>query len=237
MNIERITQGRTDLVLEMLRSGGSPETTDSSGTPLIRWCAYYGDVTAVATLLDAGAPTHLLGPNLDLNGAAYHGHWQLCEFLLELGADPNFPLAGTGETPLHAATSTPGRPEFELVVEVLLAAGADPDARTIPGIETGSYMRDARTAGETPLHRAAAFASAKTIGQLLSGGATIDARDTRGDSPLSWASIHCRPDSILRLLLFGEHRIHPDRNSTSDHGAGVSAMQRHLLGRPHGDES
>ena len=69
-------------------------------------------------------------------------------------------------------------------------------------------MRDVRTRGETPLHRAAAFASEDTIQLLLDAGAKIDAKDMHGDSPLTWASWYLRPDSILRKLLYDGFSIH-----------------------------
>lgn len=230
--VERIAAGRTDLVSEHLESGGDPEVTDRHGTSILKWCAYYGDTSALRSLVQAGARIDGLGPNLDLNGAAFHGHWKLCAYLLESGADPNHPQPETAETPLHAAASNPGRPEFDVVVRVLLQHGADPGRKTTPGVETGCFMRDARTRGETPLHRAAAFGSAAMIKMLLGAGADPEQKDANGDTPLSWASWHCRPDSILRLLLFGPHRIHPDRDSAGDHGWGTSAMQRYLLGGP-----
>ncbi|MEI9850576.1 MAG: ankyrin repeat domain-containing protein [Sphingomonas sp.] len=115
------------------------------------------------TLLASGAALAGLGGNLDLNGAAFHGHWRLCEYLVEQGADPNRPLADTGETPLHAALCRFESLAHEQVVRVLLAAGADPNAATIPGAGTGGFMRDVRTRGETPLHRAAAYGTAGAI--------------------------------------------------------------------------
>lgn len=196
------------------------------------WCARYGDVAALRFLLANGERLESLGPNLDLQGAAYHGHWRLCEYLLENGADANYPDAETGETPLHAALCTPNRPAFDLVVEVLVAAGADPNRPTKPGMETGGFMRDCRTKGETPLHRAAAFASEETIQRLLDAGARRDARDAQGDSPLGWASWHTRPDAILRKLCFGDFHVHANRNSSFDHGRGWGFMERDLLGRP-----
>jgi hypothetical protein len=48
---------------------------------------------------------------------------------------------------------------------------------------------------------------------LLDAGAKIDAKDMNGDSPLSWASWHVRPDGILRKLCYGGFRIHPARRS------------------------
>jgi ankyrin repeat protein len=174
-----------------------------------------------------------LGPNLDLNGAAFHGHWQLCQFLIENGADPNYRLGDTGETALHAALSRANPLTVEPVVTVLLDAGADPGVATRPGVETGCFMRDVRTGGEYPLHRAAAFGSEAVIRKLIDAGASPALADAQGDSPLSWASRHLRPAAILRLLCFGDWSIHPDADWTGDHGSGWSGMDRHLSGRPH----
>lgn len=231
--IDRIADGRTDLVWDHLDAGHPPDAVDEGGVSLLEWCAYYGDVTAVRVLLSRGASLEALGDNLDLNGAAFHGHWQLCAFLLERGADPDHALPDTGETPLHAALCKAGRPAYEHVVRVLLAHGADPTRRTRAGADTGSFMRDARTKGETPLHRAAAFGTETTIESLLEAGARRDARDMDGDTPLAWASWHLRPDSVLRRLCYGEHSIRTGRASTYDHGTGWSAMDAHLVGTPH----
>lgn len=230
--IERIVNGRTDLVHDIVEGGGHPGMCDANGTPLIRWCAYYGDVSAVRFLLARGGSLAALGPNLDLNGAAFHGHWQLCEFLIEQGADPNLPLRETGETPLHAAISKAGRPAQERVLAVLLRGGAQPNVHTIPGIETAAFMRDVRTRGETPLHRAAAFGSEAEVRLLLDAGARIDARDAHDESPLGWASWHLRPPSILRLLCFNGHSVNLEAQWTGDHGAGRSGMEIALLGTP-----
>lgn len=234
--IDRIRAGRCDLVFHHLAAGGAASAADSGGVPLIRWCAYYGDVSAIRRLLANGETLAALGDNLDLNGAAFHGHWQLCQFLIENGADPNGALEDTAETPLHAALSRANRPALDHVVAVLLAAGADPNAPTIPGAETGSFMRDVRTRGETPLHRAAAFGSEAAVRMLLDAGAGLNARDSHGETPLSWASWHLRPAAILRLLCFEGQAIHPDSHWSGDHGAGWSGMDRHLLGDPHPGE-
>ena len=85
-------------------------------------------------------------------------------------------------------------------------------------------MRDCRTKAETPLHRAAAYGSEASIQLLLDAGARIDAKDMNGDSPLTWASEHLRPVSILRRLCYGNFSIR------SDYGGG---KQDNLLGKPH----
>ena len=221
--LERIKDGRTDLVFDYLAAGHAATAADEHGTALINWCAYYGDVSAMRHLLAYGESLHTLGANLGLNGAAFHGHWRLCQFLLEQGAGVDVPLPENGETPLHAALSQSERVAHDLVLEVLLGSGANPNRATKPGAETGSFMRDCRTKGETPLHRAAAFGSESTIRLLLDAGAKIDAKDMNGDSPLGWASWYLRSDSILRMLCYGDFHIRPNRRS----------MAGYLQGQPH----
>lgn len=208
--LDRIVEGRTDLVFDYVGAGTAANSRDGNGVPLIAWCAYYGDVSAIHFLLAHGETLKSLGDNLDLNGAVFHGHWQLCEFLIENGADVNRPLPDTGETPLHSSLCKANRPEFDKVLKVLLAGGANPKCATKPSVETGSFMRDCRTKGETPLHRAAAFGSERAIQLLLDAGAAIDAPDMNGETPLSWASWHLRPRSILRKLCYGSFVVHPD---------------------------
>jgi len=230
---ERIADGRTDLVFEHVARGHPVNAKDRGGVSLLQWCAHYGDVSAIRFLLAHGEALSSLGEDLGLHGAAFHGHWRLCQFLLEQGADANRPLPDTGETPLHAAVCKANRPAYVLVLEVLLAHGADPNVVTKAAVETGDFMRDVRTRAETPLHRAAAFGTEEAIQLLLDAGAKLDARDMNGDSPLSWASWHLRPDSILRKLCYGGFVVHPARNSTFDHGAGWGALEASLLGKPH----
>ena len=220
----KIQDGRTDLVFDFVEAAGnSPSFVDEDRVSLLQWCAYYGDVSAIKFLLSRGADLASLGHNVDLNGAVYHGHWQLTQFLLESGADPNDAEAETGETPLHSAIVKPNLLETSRIVAVLLAHGANPNCKTKNGVITGAFMRDCRTKAETPLHRAAAFGNEETIQLLLGAGAVIDARDANGDSPLGWASWYCRPTPILRLLLYDSYSIRPDS----------TPMDSNLLGKPH----
>jgi ankyrin repeat protein len=220
--LHRIAAGRTDLVLDHLDQGGRATDADADGVSLLAWCAYYGDVTALRTLLAHGASLAVLGADLGLHGAAFHGHWRLCQFLLEQGADPDHAQADSGETPLHAALCTDERAAWDRVLRVLLAAGADPNRATVPGVPTDAFMRDARTRGETPLHRAAACGTPETVRLLLAAGARPDLRDAHGDSPLAWASWHRRPAPVLRLLCFDGFSVHP----------GYAGLREHLLGQP-----
>ena len=219
--LPRIARGRTDLIVALLSTPASAARV-YDGLSLLQWAAYYGDVTAIRLLLQNGARLDDMGSNFDLNGAAFHGHWQLCQFLIENGADARIADPVTGETALHSALTNEDRLRYDLVVKVLLVAGADPNARTADGVPTGAFMRDCRTRGESPLHRAAAFGQTSTIQMLLEAGAYRRQRDARGDTALSWASWYRRPPELLRLLLFEGQSIHPD----------YRPMRESLLGSP-----
>jgi hypothetical protein len=230
--LERIADGRTDLVFDYVASG-NPATASVNRVSLIRWCAYYGDVSAIKFLLANGESLGALGENFDLNGACFHGHWRLCQYLLEQGADVNRALPETGETPLHASLCKTNRWRYTAIVRILLASGADPNRATLESAETGSYMRDARTKGETPLHRAAAFGNEEDIRLLIERGARVDARDAHGDTPLAWASWYLRPGAVLHLLCHGEFRIHPERQKQTTCESASGWMENELSGTPH----
>jgi ankyrin repeat protein len=219
--LNRIAAGRTDLVLDVASLGGAI-SEKVGGASLVQWCAYYGDVGAVRFLLSKGESLRSLGSDLGLDAAAFHGHWRLCEFLLENGAPVMGTSSETGETPLHSALCSSDRIRYDPVVRVLLMAGADPNATTLADAATGAFMRDSRTKGEAPLHRAAAFGSMETIQLLLDAGARREMRDAHGDTPLGWASWYRRPADILRLLCHGTFRIQ----------AGHRSLRENLVGGP-----
>lgn len=204
--LRQLAEGRTDHVFEYVAAGNAATSADPDGVSLLQWCSYYGDVSAIKFLLANGASLTSLGEQYGLCTAAFHGHPHLCHFLIEQGADVNQTQASTGETPLHSALCTTDRKSHDAVLKILLAHGANPNCATQPAVETDAFMRDIRTRAETPLHRAAAFGSEATIRMLLDAGARIDAKDMNGDSPLTWASWHLRPRSILRMLCYGRFR-------------------------------
>ncbi len=201
--LKRIANGRTDLVFDYVAAGNAATSADQGGVSLLQWCSYYGDVSAMKFLLTHGESLQSLGDLYHLHTAAFHGHSRLCEYLIEQGADVNKAVADTGESALHAAICTTNRHRHDAVVEVLLANGANPNSTTKPSVPTDHFMRDCRTKGETPLHRAAAFGTEATIQLLLDAGGRLDAKDMNGDSPLGWASWYARPRAIIRMLCYG----------------------------------
>lgn len=231
--IDFISQGRTDYIFHLLKNPDWKNLLHQGQVKPLQWLVYYNDTTALRAVLEAGGNLDSINLQEELGNAAFFGHWKVCDFLIKQGADVNAAVDKTNETPLHNALSKAGRPYYFYVIKLLVEKGADVNAKTIPGVTTGAFMRDVRTKGETPLHRAAAYADEQTIHFLIQHGADKAAKDANGDSPLSWASEHLRPGNILALLTYGEYNIskgHITKN-TSDHGQGWgNSMDWNLLG-------
>ncbi len=231
--LEFISRGRTDFIFQLLKKPNWEAILYSGEIKPLQWLVYYNDTTGLRAVIERGGNLDTIDINKELGNAAFFGHWKVCDFLINNGADINTPADKTKETPLHNALAKAGRPYYFYVVRLLIEKGADVNAKTVPGIETGAFMRDVRTKGETPLHRAAAYADEQTIDFLIKNGAKKEAKDANGNSPLSWASEHLRPGSILSMLAYGEHYIgegHKSKNK-SDHGQGWgNAMDWNLVG-------
>jgi ankyrin repeat protein len=105
-----------------------------------------------------------------LHLAAFFGNDEAARLLVTRGGDVDARGLGwmTG-TPLHSAAA--GR--HSRVVEVLLEAGADPNAR--------------QSGGWTPLHSAARNGDVASVRLLLASGADPSARNDDGVDVLAWA--------------------------------------------------
>lgn len=220
--LKSLRKGETSCIKDAIFELRSGKLSPEQRRDVLMWTWFHGDVAALETLFENGWSVVEIGPDLGLNGACFHGHCSLVKFLLEKGADPNFQQSETLETPLHSAICKASRPQFNRIVQILLKHGANPNQTTKAGVETGAFMRDVRTRGETPLHRAAAYGDVEMLTLLLDAGADKKIRDCNGDSPLSWASWHLRPGVVLKLLAHGQWDIGEwhVKNLTSDHGKG-----------------
>ena len=228
-----ISRGRTDYIIHLLQESNWQEILHQGQIKPLQWLVYYNDVTGLRLVLNSGGDFSSIDLNEELGNAAFFGHWKVCDLLINQGADVNAPVDKTMETPLHNALAKAGRPYYFYVVKLLIEQGADVNAQTMPGLETGAFMRDVRTKAETPLHRAAAYADERTIQYLLDNGADKTIQDAHGNTPLSWASEHLRPGRILQLLAYGNHHV-SSKHATiniSDHGHGWgNAMDWNLVG-------
>lgn len=190
--------GNLDEARRLLDAGADPNATDEHGSGTL--LTFHPAI--VEFLLSRGADpdcqTNENGSSV-LAGLAYVGQLECVRVLLLAGADPNWGREVSGETPLHHALVTRSQ-DRSPIVKMLLDHGANPNARTEPGIHSFNYGGDLKTRGETPLHRAAAYATIETITLLLAAGGDTAIRDINGDSPNTWALWHLREKPILRLL-------------------------------------
>jgi truncated hemoglobin YjbI len=145
-----------------------------------------------------------------LHDAAMVGEAELAAVLVRFGADPDAREAeAEGHTPLYRASTGD-------VARVLLASGATVDVTSGP------------TRG-TPLHQAARRGCASVAQALLDHGATIDARDAKGQTPLRRA-VNCRQIEIVRLLVRRGADPHaPDRRGETPLAVARSAEMKQAL--------
>ncbi|HEY7667257.1 MAG TPA: ankyrin repeat domain-containing protein [Actinomycetota bacterium] len=147
--------------------------------------AAFGEVDRLGALLDAD-PALVTSYSADgftpLHFAAFFGDGPTAALLLERGAEVEARGRGwmTG-TALHSAAASRNAD----VVELLLRARADPDAR--------------QGGGWTPLHGAAHNGDARTVGLLLEAGADPAARNDEGRSVLELAEERGDPATIDRV--------------------------------------
>jgi ankyrin repeat protein len=147
-------------------------TIDHGGfTPLL-FAARQGDVEIGRILLGAGANVNDLAASgaSALVVAAHSGNGKFAALLVEHGADVN--AAGAGYSALHAAIL---RGDAELV-GVLLARGANANARIEKGTPSRYYSRDwalngSSLVGATPLWQAARYGDVRIMRQLAAAGA------------------------------------------------------------------
>lgn len=145
----------------------------------------------VGALLDAGAHVDDRSPDgfTPLQLAAYFGAPAAAALLIERGADVDA-VADNAQriAPLHAAVA--GRhPE---VVRLLLAAGAQPDARQF--------------GGWTPLLAAAQHGHAEIVAALLDVGADPAAANDEGVRPAELARTHGHTEIALQIERAGPTR-------------------------------
>jgi ankyrin repeat protein len=159
-------------------------------TPLL-FAVREGNIAAVDALLEAGADINQISAGdgtSPLLMAAINGHFDLALTLLERGADPNL-ASDAGAAPLYATLNVEWAPKslypqptaqkqqqhtYLEVIDALLKAGADPNARLTKHLWYMSYnfdLLDVNTAGATPFWRAAYATDVEAMRLLIASGA------------------------------------------------------------------
>jgi truncated hemoglobin YjbI len=121
-----------------------------------------------------------------LHYASGAGCLEAVESLLRVGAASDM-LQGGGQTPLYCVANECGSEAGPRIVLALVRAGADVNA-------CGGVTR------ATALHMAARRGHVEIARTLLECGAAIDAKDSKGDTPLRRA-INCRRQAVAELLV------------------------------------
>ena len=196
------SKGDLATVKELVARGANINYTDRWGNCAMFAAAWEGNVQALDLFCNLGAKISFDDCNLLCN-AAFNGKVDSVKWLLDKGEDANFTFTSTGENALHYTICKMSEiDERTEIVKILIASGADVNKKTLAGKTTLCFMRDAYLKGETPLHRAAAYANAAIIKMLLDAGAEPSTKDANGDTPISWGSWHLREADVLRLLIY-----------------------------------
>jgi ankyrin repeat protein len=185
-----------DLVRTLLLQHHHPDERDAYGLTPLMWAARSGAVDAMRTLLDGGADP---GARDVANGwtplfhAIHMGQAEAARLLLERGVDPNTPARMFRPLAMAAADRDPA------IVQLLLAHGADPNARGIGGSTalTVAVSGGALTDLDRPLFGGCHPA---TVRALLTHDPTLRLPDTiAGREALWWARFHGCAE-VLKLV-------------------------------------
>ena len=222
--------GDYELVNEYLDRGVDPNSQLITGYSFLSTVIYGKQKKLVELLLKFGAKINEKTGSFELSPlhvAAIVGCKQICQLLIDCGADVNAKDKHDC-TPLHWAA----RAGHKDVVEILLDCGADVNALNISRssalfgavqsdrvnvvkllLSSGAEVNLTDDRGFTPLLCACVQKSGgdETIKILLEYGANINVRDSRGRSPLHIA-VGQNNKNIVELLL-----AHIERNKTDKH--------------------
>jgi ankyrin repeat protein len=182
---EAAFHGHVDAMRVLISAGASLELAGWHGERPLHWAAEGGHTDAVNLLLEAGAAVN--GTNkygrTPLYNAAYKDRLEATRLLLSHGAKTAV-RDKDDLSPLDIAIEW----NHPAIVKVLIAAGADVNARN-------------RSGSSTPLHDAVYRSQVEIVRMLLEGGAQVNAVNSSRQTPLSVAGGSSPENRQIRELL------------------------------------
>ncbi|HST45915.1 MAG TPA: ankyrin repeat domain-containing protein [Luteimonas sp.] len=197
--------GHRDTLELLLARGADPQRAANTGATPLSAAVSMRQGAIVERLLGAGAALEqrLPGQVTVLMLGAALGLPDICARLLTAGADIQARDA-QGLSPLHCAAlfgfTTRDRPRLLALLDTLLLAGADPDARAAGDVTPLLLLLGARAEPGTACDEDVVLAG---LDRLLDEDIALDARDPRGFGPLHLAALHGQLRMAQRLLRAG----------------------------------
>jgi uncharacterized protein len=181
---------------ELVRRGADVNVHTKYGSTALTFAAQ-GDAESARILLTAGANPNVVMPEWGLTPliiAATMGRTDVVTVLLDHGADPNM-VDKNSFTALHAAVRDSDYGEDRnskaasvASVKVLLAHGANPNARLKQEKPTVKTVTEVSLQGATPLALAAEVNNLEAVRLLVEGGADPSIATEKGTTPLILAA-------------------------------------------------
>ena len=227
-----VYQGDLPLVEALIDAGADVNTVNSYGSSPMSEAATLGDYEIMKALLEAGADTESTNnynPTA-LMIVARTNKVETARLLLEHGADVNAKESWQGQTAVIFAAGQ-SQPEM---LKLLLDAGGDPDARSIPNQRdrqiTAERRFQWRPAGGIPaIGYAAREGCLECTRLLVKAGADINKGDAENVTPLTLAVMNLHFDTAKYLVEAGAN---VDKWSWRGENALYSAVDMNTL--PHG---
>jgi len=195
-------QSSPELVSLLLAAGADPNAANRFGvTPLLQ-ASRYGDAATMRALLAGGADPERAQRDGEtpLMAAARTGSVEAVQLLLERGTNVNAAEASEEQTALMWAVAD----GHLAVVDVLLAAGADPNHKArVSELTKRSSRADFPSGGFSPLMWAARNGNEALVHRLLEAGADINATNGDGATATMLAIVNDRFDMAATLLELG----------------------------------
>lgn len=195
--------GDAELARRLIAAGADANAANRFGAFALSEAAIVGSAPVIESLLAGGADPNARNPEGEtaLMAVARNGNLEAATLLLDAGADVNAKESWGGQSALMWAAAQ----QQPAMIELLIARGADPDARSVVRNWERKVIKEPRPkdmnqGGFTPLLYAAREGCIDCAKALLAGGADIDLPDPHRVTPLNMALLNLNFDFAAYLI-------------------------------------